>query len=117
MLLFHTSPYATELLWEGPKGLRGTMRHGAKSSADAIAAGSAKCTQGATLEDKISLAYFEYVAVLDFVLHRVIICHDSAHDGIPAKIQKHIYSNDLFFFFFNFYFQHIFCIRSSFKPE
>lgn len=99
MPVFHTSPYATEQLWEGPKGLRGTMRRCTKSSVEAVAAGSAKCTQGAAVVDEVGLAHLEYVAVLDFVLHRVIICHDSAHDGIPVKKQNafcYFMQNDLF---------------------
>lgn len=104
MPLFHTSPYATEQLWEGPKGLSGTTTHWAKALVEAIAAGSANCTQVATVEDKISLAYLKYVAILDFVLHRVIVCHNSAHDGVPVKEKKkdflvtfcHFMQNDLF---------------------
>lgn len=49
-------------------------------------------TQVTAVVDGVSLAYLEDVAVLDLVLQRVIVCHDSTHDGIPVKRQHFVIS-------------------------
>lgn len=79
----------------GQKGLVATTRHEAKRPGVGVGGGGwpllgHSVHRHRQSQTAASLAYLEDVAVLDFVLHRVIVGHDSTHDGIPAKRQHFV---------------------------